>query len=55
MRGGNTNHVYSETGGIRYGSSFYMGMNATWPLAKIKIFHDRIRHTFAVPEARLFP
>lgn len=27
--------AYTETGGIRYGSSFYSAINFTWPFAKL--------------------
>ena len=34
--------IYQKFGGIRKGQSFWFAVNATWPLAKIEIFHEEI-------------
>ena len=33
---------YIETGGLRWGASFWGGMNATWPFAKLQATSDGI-------------
>jgi hypothetical protein len=34
---------YVETGGLRWGQSFWSGENATWPFARIRVSSDRLR------------
>jgi hypothetical protein len=34
---------YVETGGLRWGQTFGIGMNATWPFARINVSSDRLR------------
>ena len=36
---------YTETGGLRSGSSYWGGMNATWPFAKLRATPDMIEIT----------
>lgn len=35
--------TYQETGGLRWGRSFILAMNASWPLAKLEATRDAIR------------
>lgn len=39
---------YVETGGLRWGPSFWNGANATWPFARIRVSPDRLRITVTV-------
>ena len=34
--------TYSERGGIRIGKSYFVGIRASWPLAKITVTHEKI-------------
>lgn len=41
-RGRSVKPLYRALGGIRKGRSFWVGMNASWPLARIEIFRDKV-------------
>ncbi len=34
--------IYEELGGVRKGKNYFFAFNATWPLAKIRVFDDKI-------------
>ena len=36
------NEEYKETGGLRWGQTFWGGMNATWPFVTLRATHDKI-------------
>ena len=37
-----TKKIYEEKGGIRFGDSFWLSSNYSWPFANIEIFKDKI-------------
>jgi hypothetical protein len=34
--------LYSQVGGLRIGRSFWLSINASWPLATLQIYSDRL-------------
>ncbi len=37
-----TKSLYEESGGIRFGDSYWFASNYTWPFAKIVVFKDKL-------------